>query len=138
MGHPCHIHILPVGGIEGARHEAPNIYECRIRHPSGRSDISRFKRTRRMPRGSVADLTDNLPPSIQQAREVALSILKPTAKELEHGLRLHAESVVFDAYGFSPRAAVDGDALAAAVEAGASDIELDDLREEMSMTRYVP
>ena len=87
--------------------------------------------------GSVADLTERLNPTIQAAREVALGVLKPTAKELEHGLRLHAESVVFDAYGFSPRAAVDGDALAAAVEAGASDLELDDLREEMGMTRYV-
>jgi membrane dipeptidase len=87
--------------------------------------------------GSVADLTERLNPAIQHAREAALAVLKPTAKELEHGLRLHAESVVFDAYGFSPRAAVDGEALAAAVEAGASDIELADLREEMSMTRYV-
>jgi membrane dipeptidase len=86
---------------------------------------------------SLAGLTQRLNPSIQHAREVALSILKPSAKELERGLRLHAESVVFDAYGFSPRAAVDGDALAKAIEAGASDIELADLREEMSMTRYV-
>ncbi|MCA9154259.1 MAG: membrane dipeptidase [Planctomycetales bacterium] len=88
-------------------------------------------------RNSPAALTERLNPGIQQNREVALSLLKPTAKQLEHGLRLHAESLVFDAYAFSPRAAVDGDALAAAVEAGASDIELKDLREEMSMTRYV-
>ena len=88
-------------------------------------------------RNAVVDLTERLNPKTRQARDVALNILKPSAKELEHGLRLHAESLVFDAYGFSPRAAVDGDALAAAVEAGASDIELKDLREEMSMTRYV-
>lgn len=86
---------------------------------------------------SVESLTERLPPKIQQAREVALNLLKPSAKELERGLRLHAESLVFDTYGFSPRAAVDGEALAAAVEAGASDIELKDLREEMTMTRYV-
>ena len=85
----------------------------------------------------VDALTERLNPQVQQARDAALGILRPSAKELERGLRLHAESVVFDAYGFSPRAAVDGDALAAAVEAGASDIELADLREEMSMTRYV-
>ncbi|MEQ8785941.1 MAG: membrane dipeptidase [Pirellulaceae bacterium] len=85
---------------------------------------------------AVARLTERLNPQVQQARDVALNILKPTAKELEHGLRLHAESLVFDGYAFSPRAAVDGDALAAAVEAGASDLELQDLREEMSMTRY--
>lgn len=85
---------------------------------------------------SVAALTERLNPKIQQAREVALSILKPTAKELERGLRLHAESIVFDSYGFAPSAAIDGAAFAAAVEAGASDVELKDLREEMRMTRY--
>ena len=72
---------------------------------------------------SVASLTERLTPTMQQAREVALSLLKPSAAELERGLRLHAESIVFDAYGFSPRAAMDGQALAAAIEAGASDLE---------------
>ena len=86
---------------------------------------------------AVTDLTGRLNPQIQHARDVALDILKPSAAELERGLQLHAESLVFDAYGFAPRAAVDGVALAEAVDAGASDIELKDLREEMSMTRYV-
>lgn len=72
---------------------------------------------------------------IQKAREVALSILKPSPKDLAHGMELHAASLVFESYGFSPRCAVDGDAFRAAVEAGASDAELVDLREEMSMTR---
>jgi hypothetical protein len=73
--------------------------------------------------------------AVQQAREAALKVLKPTPKQLEHGLKLHAESLVFDTYGFAPRAAVDGEALRKAVEAGASPAELQDLREEMSMTR---
>ncbi|WP_164100809.1 dipeptidase [Candidatus Laterigemmans baculatus] len=85
----------------------------------------------------VSALTERLNPAIQQAREAALNILKPSPAELERGLRLHAESIVFDSYGFSPRAAVDGDALAAAIEAGASSIEISDLREEMTMTRTV-
>jgi membrane dipeptidase len=85
----------------------------------------------------VAALTERLNPKVEEARQAALEILKPSQRDLEHGLRLHAESIVFDSYGFSPRAAVDGDALAAAVEAGASDLELQDLREDMSMTRYV-
>lgn len=72
---------------------------------------------------------------IQKAREVALSILKPSPQDLEHGLELHANSLVFESYGFAPRSAVDGDAFRAAVEAGASSAELVDLREEMSMTR---
>lgn len=74
---------------------------------------------------------------IASAREVALSILKPTPKQLEHGLELHANSLVIESYGFSPRAAVDGAALKQAYEAGASDAELADLREEMPMIRYV-
>jgi len=72
---------------------------------------------------------------IQRAREVALGILKPSSKDLEHGLELHANSIVFDGYGFAPRAALDGDAIRAAMEAGASRIELQDMREDMSMTR---
>ena len=54
----------------------------------------------------VTMLTENLNPQIQHARDIALEILKPSAAELERGLRLHAESIVFDSYGFSPRAAV--------------------------------
>ncbi len=78
-----------------------------------------------------------LNPKMQHAREVALSILKPNKRDLEHGLKLHAESLVFDAYGFSPRAAMDGDAYAEAVRQRASAIELQDLREDMSMTGCV-
>ena len=83
----------------------------------------------------IAALTERLNPRIAALRQVALQILKPTPTELDRGLRLHAESVVFDSYGFSPRAAVDGDALAKLVQDGASSIELDDVREDMMMTR---
>ena len=44
---------------------------------------------------------------VAKAREIGLSILKPTPAQIEHGLRLHAESVVFESYGFAPRCAVD-------------------------------
>ena len=74
---------------------------------------------------------------ITEARQVALDVLKPSRKELEHGLELHAQSLVIESYGFSPRSAVDGSALANAYEAGASEVELNDLKEEMSMTRCV-
>ncbi|MCB1061711.1 MAG: membrane dipeptidase [Verrucomicrobiae bacterium] len=86
---------------------------------------------------SVAALTENLNPAIQKGRDAALAILQPTPKDLEHGLQLHADSLVFDSYGFSPRSAVDGEALKAAVLAGASDLELEDMREEMGMIRCV-
>jgi len=72
---------------------------------------------------------------IHAARGQALEVLKPTKQDLQHGLELHKNSVVFDAYAFAPRAALDGDAMARAVSAGASAIELDDMREDMNMTR---
>ena len=84
---------------------------------------------------ALAALTERLNPKITAARQAALRILKPTPSELERGLRLHCESIVFDSYGFSPRASVDGEALAKASKSGLSRIELKDLREEMTMTR---
>ncbi|MCE9563052.1 MAG: dipeptidase [Planctomycetes bacterium] len=83
----------------------------------------------------AAEEAVKLTPAMEQAREAGLKAIKPAAKELEHGLKLHAESVVFDAYGFAPRAAIDNEALRQAFEAGASDSELQDLREEMGMIR---
>jgi len=76
-------------------------------------------------------------PKIRRAREAALELLKPSRKDLEHGLELHAQSVVVESYGFSPRSAVDGDRLRAAIEAGASQAEVADLSEQMRMTRCV-
>ncbi len=73
---------------------------------------------------------------LNRDRQAALTVLKPTAAELERGLRLHAESLVFESYGFAPRAALDGAAFQAAAAAGAPDAELIDLREEMAMTRW--
>ena len=80
-------------------------------------------------------ITEN--PVIVPARNSALEILKPSRAQLEHGLELHRQSLVFDAYGFAPRAANDGAAIIAADAAGASDAELQDLREEMGMIRAV-
>jgi len=73
----------------------------------------------------------------QKAREVALAILKPTKKDLEHGLELHSHSIVCDAYGFAPRSAVDSDAIKTAIKSGASEAELHEMIEDMSMTRCV-
>ena len=75
-------------------------------------------------------------PKIREARELALSLLKPSARDLARGLELHADALVVDAYGFAPRAAVDGLKFKEAVEAGVSEAELVDLREDMSMTRW--
>jgi hypothetical protein len=40
---------------------------------------------------STSPLTDRLNPTMQTARDTALNILKPSPKELERGLRLHAD-----------------------------------------------
>lgn len=87
------------------------------------------------PVAGAAEEPVKLTPPMAQARESGLKALKPTARELERGLKLHADSLVFDAYGFAPRAALDVEALRQAYDAGASDAELQDLREEMGMIR---
>ena len=75
--------------------------------------------------------------NIQAARDAALDLLKPSKSDLEHGLELHQRSVVCDAYGFAPRSAVDGEVMAKAVEEAASALEIQDLHEDMAMTRCV-
>lgn len=72
---------------------------------------------------------------IEKAREAALGLLQPSKADLEHGLELHEDALVFESYGFSPAATIDGDKLAAAIEAGASEDELKEMREDMMMTR---
>ena len=84
---------------------------------------------------AAAQLSSQTNDRIERDRQAALSVLKPSQRDLEYGLRLHGESLVFDAYGFSPRAAVDGSAVLAQMEQGASGIELQDQREDMTMTR---
>lgn len=74
---------------------------------------------------------------IEKARQAALNILKPSKKDLEHGLELHQQSLVFDGYGFSPRCAIDGERMKKAIAARPSEAELQDLREDMGMTRCV-
>ena len=76
--------------------------------------------------GLAAQVSASANERIERAPQAALDALKPSPKALQHGLELHAASLVMDAYGFSPRAAVDGNALCAAIEAGASEVELED------------
>jgi len=74
-------------------------------------------------------------PSIQASREAALAVLKPSPRHLQHGLELHADALVVEAYGFSPRSAIDGDAMRQAIEAGAGAGELKDLNTDMLLSR---
>jgi membrane dipeptidase len=72
---------------------------------------------------------------IDRAREAGLALLQPTPAQLEHAAELHTSARVFDAYGFAPRAAIDAARVNEAASGGASATELNDLREECSMTR---
>jgi len=74
---------------------------------------------------------------IQKSRRAALAVLKPSAAQLDRGLKLHAESLIFDTYSFAPRCAVDGEALAKMAKENASAIEIQDARERMMMVRCV-
>ena len=75
--------------------------------------------------------------TINKCRSVALEILKPSKLDLEHGLELHRNSIVCDAYGFSPYSAPDGDALKKTVEVGASAQEFRDILQDSTATRCV-
>lgn len=74
-------------------------------------------------------------PQIQRSRDAALAVLKPSPRDLAHGLELHAQSLVVESYGFSPRSAIDGDVIRRAVEAGASAAEIEDLNTDMLLSR---
>jgi membrane dipeptidase len=75
-------------------------------------------------------------PAIDQAREIAVGLMKPSLAQLERAWELHFQSVVFEAYGFAPRCALEGERYAAAIQGGASQAELVDLREEMGMNGH--
>lgn len=75
--------------------------------------------------------------SIRQTRDVALDVLKPSARDLEHGLELHQNSVVVESYGLGLMGPVDADAVTAAIEAGASPLEIQDIGENSRATGWL-
>lgn len=74
---------------------------------------------------------------IENARGFAIETLKPSKKDLETGLGLHRDSIVFDAYGFAPTSGWDVERFEMEREAGASLSELRDMKEEMGMLAHV-
>jgi len=56
--------------------------------------------------------------------DAALAALKPSKKELEHGLGLHVESIVCEPYGFSPLAEVSTSKVKKLAEEKASSLEV--------------
>ena len=73
---------------------------------------------------------------VEQARECALRLLKAGRNEVERGLELHRDAVVVETYGFGP-GGNDPARILAAIRAGASGGELQDIIEDVAMTSYV-
>src|SRR5690349_16159550 len=84
------------------------LFDYLVAAPSGNRNIQPLAFLSRLP----GALRLQIPPMnefIQEAREQALRLLQPSKKDLDHGLELHAQSLVVESYGFSPCAAIDGD-----------------------------
>ena len=101
------------------------------------SDV--YEKLNQKPYASQTDLRKQvrINDKIKADFEMAKNILKPTQKQLEHGLELHKNSLVIDCYGFMPRAAYDGALVNSAINSKASSLEIQDMQEDMSMTRFV-
>lgn len=74
---------------------------------------------------------------IEHNRQVALHLLKPSQRDLEYGLKLHEESMVVESYSLGLHAPPNLEELNAAIDAGASDIEFQDLVENGGMTNWL-
>ena len=74
---------------------------------------------------------------VKQARQAAMDILKPSQKDLEHGLELHKNSIVCDTYAFAPNAPFASTKLHELAAAGASLLEFNDSKEEMTMLGHL-
>ena len=69
----------------------------------------------------------------QEVRQAAMDVLHPDEKTLRHGLELHANSYVFDAYGFSPGGGGNCPRVRELIDAGASRDEINRASEEYRM-----
>lgn len=74
---------------------------------------------------------------IEQGRQTALRLFNASQKDIDHGLELHADSIVVDSYGFGAYCASDLAVMNINAQNGASHQELADLNEEMLFTRFV-
>lgn len=74
---------------------------------------------------------------IATAREIGLSLLKPSKRDLEYGLAIHKESIVMESYSLGLHAPIDYRIVNEAVAAGLSYLQFNDMTEEMIMTNWV-
>lgn len=73
---------------------------------------------------------------IDEAYQCGLKILQPSERDLQHGLELHRQSPVIDAYGFGPQAIPRVEGLNKLIKANATPLEIQDYLENESMTRW--
>jgi membrane dipeptidase len=73
---------------------------------------------------------------IDEAYQCGLNVLKPSERDLQHGLELHRHSLVIDAYGFGPQALPRPEGFHKLVKANASALDIQDYLENESMTRW--
>ena len=78
-----------------------------------------------------------LSPIAAEEWQVALDLLKPSQKDLHHGLELHQSCLVAESYSLGIHAPVDAEALNRELESGATAAEYKDLREEQLMIRWL-
>lgn len=72
--------------------------------------------------------------SFEECRKIGLEVLKPSESELQHGLELHQESLVWDAYGFAPIGqGTYPEQIRQIIAAGAGRDEISDAIEEFNM-----
>lgn len=76
---------------------------------------------------------------IEKCRELALSVLKPSPQQLKHGLELHRDALVWDAYGFIPGGCTQNaiHQMAALAEAGADRNEISDFLENANQLGFL-
>lgn len=70
---------------------------------------------------------------IESARAVALSILKPSPRDLEHGLALHADALVVEAYSLGIHAPIDPEGINNIIKRNGTAEEVSDLLTEMKV-----
>ncbi len=75
-------------------------------------------------------------PAIALRRQMALDVLQPSARDLEHGFELHHRSIVIESYGLGLQCAVDPAPLNTIIEAGADASEIRELYNDMAVTGW--
>ena len=80
---------------------------------------------------------DDARKNAERCYQAALNVLRPSKKELEHGLELHADAFVAESYGFLPAAHVRIDLYDQWLDEGLSGIELRDRYEEYVHLNFI-